>query len=200
MICNTRYSNSNYWTLQRYWCIMHRYIEWSSERDGRISCTRETPRRRSGRCERERENDRRTYMVAGPARQALRLRLLATALAVFTMMCSHTRSPLSIWDFLPFSSHIAPTHVSSLSCRAPKIPTVVPRMRETRRGPRMRAGEKRYFEIIGDYRLSGIVPIASIPDIERVFNFTSCLAMIFTISGCYQSRIFVEFRSWNCRT
>lgn len=51
-------------------------------------------------------------------------------------------------------------------------------MRETRRDPRMRAGEKRYFEIIGDCRLSGIVPIVSIPDIERVFNFTSRLAMI----------------------
>lgn len=74
------------------------------------------------------------------------------------------------------------------------LSTVVPRMRETRWDPRMRAGEKRYFEIIGDCRLSGIVPIVSIPDIERVFNFTSRLAMIFTISG-YRSRIFVEFHS-----
>lgn len=73
------------------------------------------------------------------------------------------------------------------------LSTVVPRMREW--DPRMRVGEKRYFEIIGDCRLSGIVPIVSIPDIERVFNFTSRLAMIFTILGYYRSRIFVEFHS-----
>lgn len=46
-------------------------------------------------------------------------------------------------------------------------------LRETRWPTRERAGEKRYFEIIGDCRLSGIVPIVSIPDIECIFSLVS---------------------------
>lgn len=150
-----------------------------------------TPRRPVRARERERQAD----IYGRGVREALKLRLLATALAVFTMMCSHTRSPPSIWEFPPFlSPQIAPLP----SCRGTKnTDGCSADERETRRGPRMSAGEKRYFEIIGDCRLSGIVPIVSIPDIERVFNFTSRrLAMIFTrFRDITRLRILVEFRS-----
>lgn len=80
--------------------------------------------RRENLCERDtatprwpvrgRERERQADIYGRGAREALRLRLLATALAVFTMMCSHTRSSPSIWEFLPFSPHVAPSHVVSL--------------------------------------------------------------------------------------
>lgn len=109
------------------------------------------------------------------------------------MMCSHTRSPPSIWEFLPFSPDVAPSHVVSLVPGTKNIYRRLFRGWERRGGTRgWEQEKKRYFEIIGDCRLSGIVPIVSIPDIERVFNFTSRLVMIFTISGYYRSRIFVE--------
>lgn len=107
---------------------------------------------------------------------------------------SHTHSPPSIWES---SSLSLPT--SSLLCRGPKIPTVVPRMRERRGGAR--EDESRREALFRDYRgLSAFwnradrlhSPISSVSSISRVLVSTRFLRFW----NIYQSRIFVwDYRS-----
>lgn len=112
---------------------------------------------------RARKRERQADIYGRGVREALKLRLLATALAVFTMMFG---ASLSLSLFLsslylgvpPFLSPrslfdavlLARLALSSPSCRAPKISTVVPWVRETRRTE----GEEQERSVIS--RLSGI--------------------------------------------
>jgi len=142
--------------------------------------------RRENLCERDtatprwpvrgRESERQADIYGRGAREALRLRLLATALAVFTMMCSHTRSSPSIWEFLPFSPHVAPSHVVSLVPGTKNIYRRLFRGWERRGGTR---GWEQERSVIS--RLSGIAgflescrsspfPISNVSSISRAVS------------------------------
>lgn len=150
---------------------------WSSER---VDAAHERDTATSWRPVRARKRERQADIYGRGVREALKLRLLATALVVFTMMfgvsLSLSLSPLSIWEFHLFSPLVASSTPSFFDAsRALLLRAGHQKYRrlfrgwERRGGPREKNRREALFrDFIGDCRLSGIVPIVSIPNIKRV--------------------------------